>query len=129
MHHTATRLPDGKVLVVGGFIDDNFSVTTAAAELYDPATGFFSPAGDLAQARGNHRAVLLANGKVLVVGGLTSGNTMTASAELYDPATDVFTPTGSMSIPRAGFSANLLPSGEVLVVGGYNNSNTWNPHR
>lgn len=125
-HHTATLLPNGKVLIVGGFIDPNASVPTAVAELYDPATGLFSATGNLGQARAIPGVVLLPNGKVLVVGGLTSGNTMTASAELYDPAAGAFTPTGSMSIPRAGFSANLLPSGKVLVVGGYNNSNVWN---
>ena len=126
MEHTATRLPDGKVLVVGGMIDTNFSVPSATAEVFDPATGVFSPTGNLGQARSTHQAILLANGKVLIVGGITGGNIMIASAELYDPATGMFTATGSMNIPRAGFSANLLPSGKVLVAGGYNNSNTWN---
>ena len=66
-NHTATLLPDGKVLVGGG-IDSSFSPYTSA-ELYDPANGTWSAAGNLTTARSNHTATLLPNGKVLVAGG------------------------------------------------------------
>ncbi len=105
--HTATLLPNGKVLVVGG----SHSPT---AELYDPATGTWSPTGSMASPRHEHTATLLHNGKVLVVGGSTSSLT----AELYDPATGTWSPTGSMAAPRYHAAAMLLPNGKVLVVGG-----------
>ena len=74
--HTATLLPNGKVLVAGGY---NGGALTSA-ELYDPATGTWSPTGSLTYGRSNHTATLLNNGKVLVAGG---GPTQ---CELYDPA-------------------------------------------
>jgi hypothetical protein len=66
MWHTATLLPDGRVLVVGG---GNGTGPTASEELWDPATATFSRAGSLAGARMMHTATLLPDGRVLVVGG------------------------------------------------------------
>jgi galactose oxidase-like protein len=115
--HTATRLPDGKVLVVGGW--DVTPGGASTAELYDPATQAFSPTGSLTAARVSHTATLLPNGKVLIVGGELS-----QTAELYDPATGVFSPTGSLIIrpygtgSYSGHTATLLLNGKVLVVGG-----------
>src|SRR2546423_1083964 len=65
-HHTATLLPDGKVLVVGGY-DGNRDLATA--EVYDPASRTWTATGSLANRRSNNTATLLPNGKVLVVGG------------------------------------------------------------
>jgi len=65
-NHTATLLPNGKVLVAGGY-DGDFQL--ASAELYDPATGSWTATGSLESARNGHTATLLPNGKVLVAGG------------------------------------------------------------
>jgi hypothetical protein len=79
--------------------------------------------GSMTSARTKHVATLLANGKVLITGGTSSGASSTgtgtalASAEVYDPATGAFAATGSMVIPRMGHTATPLASGKVLVVG------------
>jgi hypothetical protein len=65
---TATRLPDGRVLVIGGGTQ-NWSVFPLTAELWDPATATFRPAGSLAVGRHSHAATLLPDGRILVVGG------------------------------------------------------------
>jgi len=116
--HTATLLPDGKVLVAGGGVDGGFDFYPMdSAELYDPAAGKFTPVGQMQVARLWHSATLLSNGKVLIAGGL-SPDQLLATAELYDPATKAFSPTGSMSQERAQHSATLLSDGRVLVMGG-----------
>jgi len=108
---SATLLPDGQVLVAGGE-DANFNLLSSA-ELYNPATGTFTPTGSMTTARVGQSATLLNNGQVLVAGGTGA----TAAAELYNPATGRFTETGSMSAPRGGNVGTLLPDGDVLVTG------------
>jgi hypothetical protein len=111
--HTATLLPSGKVLVVGGDQIGN------SAELYDPATGTWSITGSLNTPRFGHTATLLPNGKVLVAGGADNFADFTlASAEIYDPATGTWTITGSLNTPRALHTATLLQDGRVLVASG-----------
>ena len=79
--HTATLLPDGRVLVVGGQTIDLAGITTTAtAELYDPLTGTWSPTGSMTTPRSRHTTILLLDGKVLVAGG-RSNNLATATAE------------------------------------------------
>jgi hypothetical protein len=139
---TATRLLDGRVLVVGG---QDGTDPFATAELYDPATGRFSPTGSMSIGRQGHTATLLRDGRVLIAGGyhagmgeVVSGDALAsqlgiarpsswtdpvrlgnlASAELYDPKTGKFSPTGSMAEGRNWATATLLSDGRVLVVGG-----------
>jgi hypothetical protein len=120
--HTATLLPDGRVLVVGG--DGGDAGAVASAEVWDPATALFSPAGSLAEARFAHTATLLSDGRVLVVGGAGSfppdspSSAGHASAEVWDPATASFSPAGSLAEARYRGTATGLPDGRVLIVGG-----------
>ena len=118
-YHTATLLPNGKVLVAGG--SDGTSLL-ASAELYDPATGTWTPTGSLMTARFWHTATLLPDGKVLVAGG-GSNFVDVATAELYDPATGTWSATGSLITTRKQHSATALASGKVLVAGGRNLNN------
>ena len=115
---SATLLPDGRVLIAGGFHTPSAGLVacSGSAELYNAATGTFSPAGKMiigGCGLGGSGAPLLPNGKVLVVGGTGT------SAELYDPVTDSFVATGDTTVNRRSSSATLLPSGKVLVAGGF----------
>jgi hypothetical protein len=116
---TATLLPDGKVLLAGG---SNGSSCNQTADLYDPSTNTFTPAGSMTTSRCSAVAVLLRTGEVLIVGGDKSPDSNTLpSAELYHPSTDTFTVTGGMHTPRDYFAAVLLKDGKVLVLGGSSN--------
>jgi N-acetylneuraminic acid mutarotase len=114
-----TLLGNGKVLAAGGDARQE-GVHTASAELYAPASGFWSFTGSMATARAGHTATLLPDGKVLVAGGgrQAEGFAYLASAELYDPSSGTWSAAGSMATPRSGHTATLLRDGKVLFVGG-----------
>ena len=112
-YHSATLLPNGKVLVVGGYSGSNL----ASAELYDPATGIWSATGSLGAMRRGHTATLLPDGQVLVAGGIGASGYLD-SAELYDPTTGTWSATGPLGTVRSYATATLLANGQVLVAGG-----------
>jgi hypothetical protein len=105
----AVRLRDGKVLIAGG--------SEAAAELYDPATGKFGATGQMpAPLLGLVQGVLLADGRVLLIGSDETGNQ--TILEIYDPAAATFSAAGTLAVNRAGFAGlALLPNGKVMIAG------------
>ena len=114
---SATLLKNGKVLIAGGGISFEYGQT---AELYDPGTGTFAILGP--PGKSGSRSALLADGRVLLAGGLN-----TPLATLYDPATGVFTPSSALSTYPwgAGYgfgigshTVTLLANGRVLIAGG-----------
>jgi hypothetical protein len=113
--HTATLLPDGKVLVAGGL---GSSGVLNSSEVYDPATGAWTASGNLNTGRYHHTATLLPDGKVLVAGGLGSSGTLD-SVEVYDPAAGTWAASSNLTTGRYHHTATLLPDGKVLVAGGY----------
>jgi hypothetical protein len=117
--HQAVLLRDGRVLVVGGDLRcDQECVLHPTADVFDPATGQFTPTQPMVQGRQHATASLLPNGRVLVAGGYDQHGDAMASAEVYDPATGMFQAAPSMSTPRAGHTATALADGRVLLVGG-----------
>lgn len=112
--HTASLLPDGKVLIAGG----NSNSISRAAELYNPATGTWSNTGIMAVLRDRHTASPLPDGRVLVVGGNVSSSP-TATAEIYNPSTQQWSGAASLWVPRSNHSATVLMDGKILVTGGY----------
>jgi Galactose oxidase, central domain len=123
--HTATLLPDGRVLIAGG----GFGHYLATAELYDPLTGTFIATGNMVTARSGPTLTLLDSGKVLIAGGaagITSYGTAVAVPELYDPRTGTFTPTGDYAARGNGSEYGVtglatakavsLPNGKVLIA-------------
>ncbi len=110
-------LSTGKVLVSGGY---NQGVMLTSAELYDPATGAWTAAGNMSVGRWLHTLTVLPSGRVLAIGGTTNttGSVESKAVDIYDPATNTWTTAAPMTFARVRHTATLLPSGKVLVVGG-----------
>ena len=119
--HTATLLPDGKVLIVGGQGPVQGGIgALATTELYDPAANAFVHSNDLGEARANHTAALLGDGSVLVTGGAggPASDVSVATAELFDPRQGSWSRVAPMAESRTGHTATVLADGKVLVAGG-----------
>lgn len=121
--HTATRLNDGRVLIVGGRSTD---ATTAlnSVELYTPQTGRFAAIAPLHTGRALHTATLLSDGRVLVIGGIGEETTDGGSAlralrstEVFDPKTLRWAEGPVLTQARSGHTATLTGS-TVFIAGG-----------
>jgi hypothetical protein len=127
--HIAIRLPDGRVLVLGGATGPTTGYAPVAlSEVYDPTRGDFTtmdavPTGlDYGLGKPPFSATLLADGRVLVAGGLLSGGLgypkVSDLAFVLDPASGRISPTGRMTVARFGHAAIRLSDGRVLISGG-----------
>ena len=145
----AEQLPDGRILISGGAStsegyaganqEKQEEQSLDTAELYDPGTGKFSPAGNVERvydltsnkimmrasmttARREQTATLITAGpllgQVMIAGGIGDQNKPIASAELYDPATNTFKAAGNMTVARTFQSTTALRDGRVLIAGG-----------
>ena len=113
---TATRLQDGRVLVVGG-LQDSCGCATSLAEIYNPKTMTWARTlKPMGQPRYLHTATLLKNGEVLIAGAGYTPNPTTA--EIYNPTNNSWRYTGNMHAPHIGGTAVLLQDGRVLISGG-----------
>jgi N-acetylneuraminic acid mutarotase len=125
--HTATLLPDGRVLVVGGSVSKTVnsenagSETLGSVEIYSPATGRWEFATPLTTPRSGHTATTLLDGTVLIVGGEEGGAATTAVR--YNPLTNGWTAAGSLGLKVSRFAATLLLGGDVVVTGGAGSNN------
>jgi N-acetylneuraminic acid mutarotase len=121
--HTATLLPDGRVLVVGGqrfdFHDGGlFPGRPTDAEIYDPTANRWSATASMGASRLAQTATQLPDGRVLITGGLDTDVVTLKSTEIYDAPQDRWISAAPMAIARSGHVATLMADGDVLVAGG-----------
>ena len=109
--HRATKLQNGRILIVGGCSSYGCGSGARQAELYDPATDSFSTSGSLNWNTTALTSNLLKNGAVLITGGTTT-------AEIYNPKTGKWLFGGNLSTNRVFHAATALSNGKVLVTGG-----------
>jgi hypothetical protein len=125
--YSRTKLTNGLELIAGGWLKVEFSTVKShflsSAQLNDPKTGKWTETGEMHIPRWDHTAILLANSKVLVVGGSTSKESDSTSAELYDPATGVWAQTGSLNHTHRSIEGVPQSSGKVRMPGG------WDGHK
>jgi N-acetylneuraminic acid mutarotase len=128
--HTATALDDGRVLIAGGGATDAQGAAVPGDRLYlfDPQTQEFSTSSaTLITARAAHTATLLADGRVLLLGGSDDNSLPLASAELYDPSSDSVSAAAPMPGPRVAHTATRLGDGRVFVACGANGFDLADP--
>lgn len=124
-NHTATLLPNGQVLIAGGYTEDGGDRPVATAELYDPATQTFTPTAHLNSARAHHAAILHPIGAVLIVGGVGQPppvpNVLNVlmTAEWYWPGDRAFAPQ-ALAFPQTN-SELYFYGNDVESVGGGDN--------
>ncbi len=133
--HGAVLLQDGRVLVIGGSSAGRYpnARIEASAEIYDSRSGQFTTTGSLNTARHKLAAVLLSDGRVLVVGGSDNRDWRGeyASAELWVPRTGRFTTVADMNFKRFKLAkgAVRLSDGRVLIAGGAERPEVYDPAR
>ena len=118
--HASASLGDGRILVAGGWRHSGLPAYVPPlndAQIYDPGTNTWIEAAPLKMGRAQHAAVTLADGRILVVGGMNSAPL--AGTEIYDPAADTWTLVAPMAQSRCGHSA-ACEGGLVIVTGGFN---------
>jgi hypothetical protein len=129
-YHTATLLPNGKVLIAGGATLGGSQSPTSSVELYDPVAQTFIHAGNMSAARYNHAATLMNDGRVLISDGLTVAGSFGNGVgldEIYDPNSGQFTQTNPNQVTSnhtaPSTASILLQSGQVLA----DNQSIFNP--
>jgi Kelch motif/Galactose oxidase, central domain len=128
--HAASLLPNGKVLVTGGYDclsgEHGGSCTMlASSEIYDPTNDSWSSASPLSGVRAGHSAAVLASGNVIVIGGDDGRGVGQRLSEIYDYRSGEWSSGGLMNYGRIDHATTSLPNGKVLVTGGFETQATF----
>lgn len=118
---SATLLPDGRVLLLGGF--DGHGLPVADAFIASDRDGRTSKAllpSHLIVPRAGQSATVLPDGTVLVFGGVGRNGRIISQAELFDPTTATFSAISVPAVARAFHTATLLTDGSLVLIGGVN---------
>jgi hypothetical protein len=118
IYNSVTLLKDGRVLLAGGATCLCINSPKSNAEIYNPTTGVFTQTGSMNITRQNHSAVLLSDGRVLILGGNNGQNTPLASTEIYNPTSGTFSLGVSMQVGRIGPLVSPIINGKALIAGG-----------
>ena len=131
--HTATLLNDGRVLIAGGWESNDKLLTSNRMEIFDPQSNTFDEIANLAFDRGNHAAVLLESGEVLIAGGLKqispdqADSICLATAEIVDPLTGNSRVIDALTTEACDPEAVILPNGEILISPGGQEAQLFDP--
>jgi hypothetical protein len=112
-NHTSVLLPDGRVLIAGGYDE----TPVASVEIYAPRTVGFTAIAPFRKPRSDHTATVLPDGRVLIAGGLGPDG-LSRSTELFRPDSNSFVLDAPLTVARQGHTATLLPNGQVFIAGG-----------
>ncbi|NBX16230.1 MAG: hypothetical protein EBR09_02575 [Proteobacteria bacterium] len=113
---TQAKLPDGRIMLIGGAAD--FDDALGTTDIFDPKSDKFIEGPAMAEARAGHASVTLPDGRIIVFGG-SNGDNFSGSAEIWEPATGSFrTLSSQMKTARSGHTATLLNSTTVAIIGG-----------
>jgi hypothetical protein len=114
-HHSATLLPNGKVLIYGS----TNSTDNITAEIFDPATNTFTPANNMLDLRANSPGILMDNGKVLSFGiGDFFSPSNTKCIQIFNPANGTWTTNSYTTTGTQAYTIHKLHNGKILVTGG-----------
>jgi len=128
--HTATLLPSGKVLIIGGWnghradAPDDPPWDPLSAEIFNPVTGNFLGAGNMSTTRSGHCTTLARPGKAIVLGGIPAIQNLHTQplspsyAEIFDSDLLSFVPLPNVEFQPSAFSCTLLANGLLLIAGG-----------
>ena len=117
--HTATAMPDGRILVWGGI--DARGKVIPDGEWFDSQSKAFTLAKDVhLTPRAGHTATVLTDGRLLIAGGWVPGKGVLRLAELFNPETGK---VDRIDVPAGvGRTATLMADGRVAFQGGYDES-------
>jgi RHS repeat-associated protein len=116
--HTATLLPSGEVLILGGA--NGVGTLLTQAERFNPVTGISRAiALEKIRPRMGHTVTVITDGRLVIAGGRDATGRAISSVQILNPETGaVEESTTTMQAPRDEHEAFLLADGRVLIVGG-----------